>query len=84
LPCARSQCRNSPRQKTRPSESLVGYRWSEPQLYDIFKPDGTYIGRVQPNEGALGHAVRGDTVWYAWMTDDNVPVVRRYIIRWPD
>jgi hypothetical protein len=61
--------------------------WGEPQLYDVIKPDGAYVGRVQVDWAGLGGpstVCRGDTVWIASVNDDYVPVIRRFRIKWPD
>lgn len=38
--------------------------WREPAAYDVFEPDGTYLGRVDlPVDVAGAFFVQGDTVW---------------------
>jgi hypothetical protein len=37
--------------------------WHEPTAYDVFEPDGTYLGRVDLPLDSRGFFMRGDTVW---------------------
>jgi hypothetical protein len=41
-------------------------RWCEPVAFDVFEPDGRYVGRVRAPNGFTMHpkpVIRGDTVW---------------------
>lgn len=62
-------------------------KWREPFAYDVFEPDGVYLGRiVLPwNIGIVGAATmqtRGDTLWCVVTDADGVQMVRRYRIQW--
>jgi hypothetical protein len=37
--------------------------WREPAVYDVFEPDGTYLGEVRFPWLTTPHVVRGDTAW---------------------
>lgn len=37
--------------------------WSEPVVYDVYQPDGTYLGQVHPPKGQSLNVIRGDTLW---------------------
>jgi hypothetical protein len=37
--------------------------WREPATYDVFEPDGTYLGRIRLPDGVTLAAHRGDEVW---------------------
>ena len=54
----------------------------KPALYDVFEPDGTYLGQVQVPAGAYALAHRGDQVWGVSVGEDDVPRVKRYRIEW--
>ena len=54
--------------------------WSEPVAFDVFEPDGTYLGEVSAPEGFLRYpepVFRGDTVWAATEDPDGVRYVKR-------
>jgi hypothetical protein len=41
-------------------------RWREPVAFDVFEPDGRYVGRVLAPQGLSLQpkpVIRGDTVW---------------------
>ena len=55
--------------------------WSEPVVFDVFEPDGRYLGSVTTPSGFLVFpepVFRGDTVWAAVEDDDGVRYVRRF------
>ena len=54
----------------------------EPPLYEVFEPDGTWLGRVRLPEGVRLHAMRGDIVWGVTTDADDVPTARRFRIAW--
>jgi len=37
--------------------------WIEPSVYDVFEPDGTYLGEVRVPKGTTLAIVRGDLAW---------------------
>lgn len=55
----------------------------KPSLFDVFEPDGRYLGQVQVPAGASAVLRKGDQVWAVALGDDDVPRVKRYRIAWP-
>jgi hypothetical protein len=74
--------------RTRPATPTESYgidardRWVEPWVFDVYEPSGAYVGQVRLPDGVTSHAVDGDIVWAAVPDADDVPVVKRYRIRW--
>ena len=71
------------------TEIYAARRWAEPWLFDLFEPTGQYVGQVRfPDASAPpymphpGFAIRGDTVWMAIHDQDDLPIVKRYRVRW--
>jgi hypothetical protein len=59
--------------------------WAEPWSYDLFEPDGRYLGRVPIREQDASIRVlrmRGDTAWGHTLNADGAPIVVRYVVRW--
>lgn len=55
--------------------------WKEPIVFDVFEPDGRYLGQVAAPEGFLQYpspVFRGDTVWAGFEDADGVRYVKRY------
>ena len=55
---------------------------SRPAPYDVFEPDGRYLGQVRIPPRVSTIARRGDTVWAVAYDEDDVATVRRYRIVW--
>ena len=58
-------------------------RWREPMAYDVFQPDGRYLGTMRaPDRTALYSRVesRGDRVWAVTRDELDVQYVVRYRI----
>lgn len=55
---------------------------SRPAMYDVYEPDGRYLGRVEVPPKARTLVRRGDQVWGVALDDDDVPHIRRYRIQW--
>ena len=54
--------------------------WQEPVAFDVFEPDGRYLGEVQAPEGFQKWpepVFRGDTVWAAMEDSDGVRYIHR-------
>jgi sugar lactone lactonase YvrE len=65
-------------QNTDPSKPAT---WSEPVVYDVFEPDGRYLGQVTTPDGFKQYpepVFRGDTVWAGFENADGVVYVKRY------
>jgi hypothetical protein len=58
------------------------YRWVEPWVYDIYEPQGDYVGQVRLPNSTATFAARRDTLWIATTGSDEVPTVKRYRIAW--
>jgi hypothetical protein len=59
-------------------------RWREPLVFDVFEPDGRYIGRVRAPTGFgmnPSPIIRGDTVWAVHRDDLGVQRLARYHIQ---
>jgi hypothetical protein len=57
-------------------------KWREPAVYDVFDPDGRYLGRVtRPTNVTIMRMTR-DRVWASVSDDDDVEVVQRFRIDW--
>lgn len=56
--------------------------WREPVLYDVFEPDGTYIGQVALPYDTRLVRMRADVVWAVVLNEDGVPIVRRFRLEW--
>ena len=54
----------------------------KPTLFDVFEPDGRYLGLVQLPAGASAAVRKGDLVWAVTIGDDDVPRLKRYRIAW--
>jgi hypothetical protein len=58
--------------------TLAKGRYHEPKRYDVFEPDGRYLGRLIFPEYARVGAARGNTVWGIDEDDDG----GLYVVRW--
>lgn len=56
--------------------------WMDPTAFDVFEPDGTFLGRVHLPEGFSVLASRGDHAWGVLRGEFDVESVRRYRIEW--
>lgn len=58
--------------------------WIEPVAFDVFEPDGRYLGMVRAPEGFSMNptpVARGDTVWAVVLDELEVPYVVRFRIQ---
>jgi hypothetical protein len=53
-----------------------------PALYDVFEPDGRYIGQAETPARFSSVVRRGDQVWGVSVDADDVPRIKRYRIDW--
>jgi len=51
-------------------------------LYDVFEPDGAYLGRIEIPPRISTVVRRGDYVWGVEYDEDDIPHVKRYRIVW--
>jgi hypothetical protein len=61
--------------------------WIEPVAFDVFEPDGRYLGMVRAPEGFATSPrpfIRGDTVWAVVRGELEVPYVTRFHIQHRD
>lgn len=57
--------------------------WVEPVAFDVFEPDGRYLGTVRAPQGFATRPTpvfRHDTAWAVVHSTLDVPLVRRYVI----
>lgn len=59
----------------RPERPLL--TWREPWTYDVFDPDGTFLGAVVVPEGLQPYVFRGEQIWGSLTDDDGVERVVR-------
>jgi hypothetical protein len=55
-----------------------------PATYDVFEPDGAYVGRVEIPPRVITAVMKGDTVWGVAYDADDVAYIKRYRLRWGD
>lgn len=59
-------------------------RWTEPVVYDVFEPDGRYLGRLRAPDGFQIEfprpVARGDTLWGAVKDELGVDYVVRLVV----
>lgn len=61
-------------------------RWREPVIYDVFEPDGRYLGPVRAPDGFDRNpqpVIRGDQVWAVATDELDVQYVVRYRLEVP-
>ena len=72
-----------PAEELRPGE-VPDQTWIEPVAFDVFEPDGRYLGMVRAPEGFSTYptpVIRGDTVWAVVRDQMEVPYIVRFHIR---
>jgi hypothetical protein len=65
-----------------PGTARAPLLWREPVLFDVFEPDGTYVGQVGFPDNTTIHAMRGDHAWGVQRDADGVESVHRFRITW--
>lgn len=60
------------------SKPVPPRRWLEPAIYDVFEPDGRYLGPVAVPDGVTLHIMRGDRVWGVAKGESDEEYVVRY------
>jgi hypothetical protein len=63
-----------------PSQSATGT--PRPALFDVYEPDGSYVGQVQVPPRVSTAVRRGDYLWGIQLDDDDVQHVVRFRIAW--
>jgi hypothetical protein len=69
-----------PQEADDPSDPPV---WKEPVVFDVFEPDGRYLGQASAPEGFLEYPApvfRGDTVWAGFEDADGVRFVKKFVL----
>lgn len=61
-----------------PAELRVPDRWVEPEAWDVFEPDGSFLGHLELPPRASLLTMRGDRAWGVILGDGDVP----YVVRW--
>jgi hypothetical protein len=61
-------------------EESVPFR--QPRIFEVFEPDGTWLGRVRVPDQIRLHAIQGDVVWGETRDADDVPSAVRYRVDW--
>ncbi len=64
-----------------PPPPLRHYR--EPNVYDVFESDGTYLGRLRVNRGQQVWRMRGNNVWGVLTDSSGVAYVARWRVEPP-
>lgn len=70
--------------RSQPGRKDPDGEWSEPVLFDVFEPDGRYLGEARGPDGFRTWPeplFRGDTAWAAVESDDGVLRVKRMVAR---
>ena len=65
-----------------PGGRAVLPQWREPAVYDVFEPDGRYIGRVSRPTAVTMLRMTRDRVWGSMRNEDDVEIVKRFRIDW--
>lgn len=61
--------------------------WAEQVRFDVFEPDGRYLGMVEAPDGfslAPQPVIRGDTIWGVVRDDLDVQRIGRFQVEWAD
>lgn len=69
------------------SNAVPEATWIEPVAFDVFEPDGRYLGMVRAPKGFSAYPTpvfRGDTVWAVLTGEFDVPYVVRLKIEHPE
>jgi hypothetical protein len=74
--------RFEPAQGVQGPSSIPALRWREPTVFDVFEPDGRYIGQVVIPDDVYPMVMRGDIVWARVRVESDVSLLRRYRIAW--
>jgi hypothetical protein len=64
------------------SSPMAKVHWREPARYDVFEPDGSYLGVVAIPPRTTFQAARGDVVWATVAGPDGEPTVQRFRVVW--
>ncbi len=71
-----------PERELAPGE-IPEHTWLEPVAFDVFEPNGRYLGMVRAPNGFSFYptpVIRGDTVWAVVRDDLDVPYITRFHI----
>lgn len=71
-----------PPSSRRPAPQPASREAPRPALYDVFEPEGRYLGQVQVPARVSSVVRRGDHIWGVAYDEDDVPRIKRYRIAW--
>jgi hypothetical protein len=56
--------------------------WRDPVVFDVFEPNGTYLGRVPRPANVTLHRVSRNAAWGTMRDEDDVETVKRFRVVW--
>jgi hypothetical protein len=68
----------SPSTQTGDRSRMPDPKWRQPLVYDVFEPDGRYLGRIKAPAKTNFRAMRGDHVWAVARDSLDVEQIVRY------
>ena len=57
--------------------------WQEPTAFDVYSPEGEYLGHVKAPARAAIYQMRGDRVWASALDSNDIPGVVRFRVEPP-
>lgn len=66
----------------RPPGVPAPIRWREPSVFDVFEPDGRYVGAVRIPERVRVAFMRGDHIWAIARGEFDEQYIKRYRVAW--
>ena len=77
---------HAPSERHTPAKGLergdIASTWREPNLMDVFEPDGSYLGRFSFPPDFKPRTFRGNHVWGYVKDEYDVPYIRKYRVAW--
>jgi hypothetical protein len=72
----------TPRLNAMTGQRVLDFGWREPTVFDVFEPDGTFVGSVSVPYGFRLLKMRGDLVWGVRINEDGVEFAQKWRIDW--